>query len=277
MRAIDRWVTLGVLLMPTVASAQFGARFNLRVSDSLRATGVASAGIALDKCAAHCQSWFPARDARTAAALFGDTTGFSLLNAGMVGGNGKAASATLEFASTYIGPVRLALGSVVANADSAGHDATQRLLAGGGTAVAGFILAGPTAAWQKTNYIMLLAAPRIGFNMPALGGASDASSADYDAGIELRCHVVGSNGKLGLYAQVRTSLAGGLGEEFYKQIGLASHKGFSYTHLSAGFTVPVLNIAILWSKAVAGPRPVRAVTGDAGQIVVTVLRGRVGG
>src|SRR5205814_4212915 len=118
-----------------------------------------------------------------------------MLNAGMVGGNGKAGSATVEFLSTYFGPVRFGLGSVIAAKDtttSTGTETAQRLIAGGGTVVGALTFVGPMAVWRNSTYIMLLANPRLGFDMPALGSTTSASTADYDLGGELRANLADS-------------------------------------------------------------------------------------
>jgi hypothetical protein len=233
---------------------------------------------------------FPVRS-REQAIAFWRQPGFSTLNIGFVAGTGGQGVAYTELASPFLHFVRISINTVLAAAEeedaAAGGDGTSEAAQDGGSgpddaAIMRFVNGGgllnvafstPLLYWslaQDKASVMVLAHPRFGGTLPALGASERDSTLVYDAGAELHLLAVDAAGGVGMFLLMRGGLAGGSGR-FGELLGAESNH-FGYTTLTVGLSLGnryLLNVG----RTLVGPDALR----DRGwQLGLTALRGPAG-
>jgi hypothetical protein len=224
--------------------------------------------------------FFPVRG-HSQAEMFWGQSGMSALNIGFIAGTGSQGVAYTELASPLLHFVRISVNGVLAAAKEHGSDSAaetaesgsdeatvMRFINGGG--VMNIAAAAPVlylSAWHGKSALMLLAHPRIGGTIPALGASERDSTLIYDAGMEMHALTVDPESKTGLFLQVRSAFAGGTGQ-FAELLG-TDRSHFVYTTLTAGLSLGdryVINAA----RVMVGPRSLRT---RGWQLGITALRG----
>lgn len=226
---------------------------------------------------------FPVRS-REQALVFWRQPGFSTLNIGFVAGTGGQGVAYTELASPFLHFVRISVNTVLAATEeqaeasaAAQNDpgpdeaAMMRFVNGGGLVNIAFStpLYHRSLAENKLS-MMVLAHPRFGGTLPALGASERDSTLVYDAGAELHIVAVDQVGGVGMFMMVRSGVAGGSGR-FGELLG-AENNHFAYTTLTAGLSLGnryLINVG----RTLQGPDALR----DRGwQLGLTALRGPAG-
>lgn len=205
----------------------------------------------------------PAKNTDKAALIWSNGERFNFLNNASVNATGNTGSAYLDLISDYLGPIRVSLSTTVSATDSVKNQATdenvERFLSGGGSAIVNFIFIGPTLSWnQDKSYLTLLVNPKVGFDFPALGLSTDEGATNLDFGLDLKFNMPLSQNNIGFTGNFRIGFVTG-GDAFYQNLGLIGEDAtsFSYSQASFGLTLPGINWAILWNKAISGPNEIK--------------------
>jgi hypothetical protein len=227
--------------------------------------------------------FFPVHS-REQALVFWKQPGFSTLNIGFVAGTGGEGVAYTELASPFLHFVRISVNTVLAATekedaktadvqDEPGPDeaAMMRFVNGGGLLNIAFSapLYNRVFGGDKAT-VMVLAHPRFGGTLPALGASERDSTLVYDAGAELHVVSVDAVGGAGLSVMMRGGLAGGSGN--FGQLLGAERNNFAYATLTAGLSLGnryVINVG----RTLMGPNALRS---RGWQLGVTALRGPAG-
>lgn len=233
---------------------------------------------------------FPVRS-REHAKAFWRQPDFSTLNVGALSAGTKGGASFTEIASPFLHALRVSVNAVLATdksdestaeappaaaaAASAAEEepsktAITRFVNGGGLINLGFAYpAAYIAAPNGALSMMVLAVPRFGATIPALGASQRDTTLMYDAGLEFHVKSVDLTDGVGIFLQTRAAWAGGT-SKFGSLLGVDNGKNnFGYSTLSTGFSFGGRYL-ITASRTLSGPRTLR----DLGwQVGLTALRG----
>jgi hypothetical protein len=226
---------------------------------------------------------------REQAMAFWRQPGFSTLNVGAVSGTSRSGAAFTELASPFLHAVRVSVNAVLsaekeegaaegpadgqagaAQAEEPTSESTiNRFVNGGGLLNVAF--AWPAAHFNVPNgafSAMVLAVPRFGATVPALGANQRDSTLLYDLGTEVHLKSVDMVDGVGVFFQTRLARAGGSGK-FGELLGVERGRNhFEYATLSTGLFFGNRYL-ITASRTLLGPETLREL---GWQVGVTAMR-----
>jgi hypothetical protein len=244
----------------------------------------AARGVVIERKLRH-RKWFPVHG-REQARMFWRQPSFSTLDVGFVSGGLKQGAAYTEVITAFVHPLRISMNVVLASSkndsatqatDAAGTsvETVTRFLNGGGlvnVAVTYPLLQLPLSIGDEIQ-LVLLARPRFGGTLPALGATSRDSTLMYDAGLEIHASMNDPLGGAGLFFQARGGYAAGTGN-FMQLMGVdPNDSGFRYATATVG-VVFFDQFMITVGRLLAGPKPLT----DVGwQLGLTLMRSSADG
>jgi hypothetical protein len=177
--------------------------------------------------------------------------GIKILKNNLITYSAKAETASLfsELAYDYFGPIRLGVGVLIGNKQSAStdsiasdttasiNDQVQRLVGGGGNGVLSFGL--PIIGFSSLNNrfsFRLHYAPKLGFDFPKIGIDTNQVAQNFDNGAELVFVCSGIKNTLAVFGQVRYGHISG-NSQFYRNLNRGSDHGLDLWQVSAGLAV----------------------------------------
>jgi hypothetical protein len=228
--------------------------------------------------------WWPVHG-REQARMYWRQPSLSTLDVGFVSGSSKQGAAFTEVISAFVHPIRVSLNVVLASSKSDSTTPSQgttnaapnpspetvtRFLNGGGLvnlSLTAPLLQLPPSISDELQ-VVVLAHPRFGGTLPALGVTARDSTLIYDAGIEIHTSLNDVQGGAGLFFQLRGGYAGGTGN-FLPLIGVdPKKKVFGYATANAG-VVFFEQFMITVGRPLAGPD---ALTDIGWQLGLTLMR-----
>ncbi len=225
------------------------------------------------------------------ARVFWRQRGLSPLNMGALTGNGSAGAAFTELAAPLLHAVRLSLNTVLSSSNKTAEKSTAsasrtgaaaaetettgdeteltRFLNGGGQLNIGASL--PllfTGRRDGAISLMVLAAPRVGATVGALGAFNQDKSAFVDPAVEIHIGSTDAVEHVGFFTQTRSGYASG-GSKFGEALGVGAKSGFAYTNFAAGLIFGDRYL-LTGGRTISGPAAMRNL---GWQVGVTVIRG----
>lgn len=164
------------------------------------------------------------------------------------GTDGGSATIYNELYADYIGPVRIGFGALISNKQTAPtngttdtatnnkNNAIQQLLGGGGNGVLNASY--PLLNYQRGNsfFIKLIAAPKIGVDVPKIGTDNSSYAFNYNLGVEGSVFYTGALNVLTFYSNFRFARIAGNGL-FYDNLSKTDHQSFGFDQLSFGIAI----------------------------------------
>lgn len=235
-----RLLAVAVFAAPALATAQLMPRPRLEEP----AAG-AELPFAPAKCSERFRWWLPTGTSQEITDCFWQDRAKYLNMVVVAGWTDRGSIYTELYSDAYYG-FRLGFSALVASsqtppsgtaAETNQETAAQRFFAGGGNAV--LTVAYPLLYFQAgsevATYAALLLYPKLGADLPALGGPPKTVPLNLDTALELQGRLDRSNASLGLFASLRAGWVVG-NDQFYDGLGVA-RRSFGFSSGIAGISL----------------------------------------